>query len=211
MLKIDIQSSLHHYTLDIALDLDQEIGVLFGRSGAGKSTILHAIAGLYTPDHGQITIHERTVFDSERIDLPPQKRNVGYVFQDYALFPHMTVSQNIYYGIAKKDRNAAKTHIDALIGALGISHLQSKYPHNISGGEKQRVALIRALAMKPDVLLLDEPFSALDEDTRVEGHKELLRLKNEWKIPMLLVTHNKEEGEKLADRLFYIENGKFRT
>ncbi|QHE51303.1 ATP-binding cassette domain-containing protein [Pontibacillus sp. HMF3514] len=211
MLKVDIQSKLHHYTLDISFELNEEIGVLFGRSGAGKSTILHAIAGLHTPDDGQITIHDRSVFSSKEINVPPQNRKVGYVFQDYALFPHMTVSDNIYYGIARKARPAAKKHVDGLVNALGMSHLQSKYPHQLSGGEKQRVALIRALAMKPDVLLLDEPFSALDEDTRAEGHQELLRLKNEWKIPMLLVTHNREEGEKLADRLFKVDNGKLLT
>lgn len=211
MLYVNIQSSLNHLSLDVSFQLHEEIGVLLGRSGAGKSTILQAIAGLHAPDEGQIQIGDRPVFESSNLNVSPQKRNVGYVFQDYALFPHMTVEKNIYYGIPRKDQNAFVSHIDNLIQALGLSHLLWKYPHHISGGEKQRVALIRALARKPDVLLLDEPFSALDDDTREEGHSELLRLKNEWKIPILLVTHSKAEAQKLADRMFYLDNGRIKS
>ena len=136
--------------------------------------------------------------------LPTQQRNIGYLFQDYALFPHMTVEKNIAYGVKKMN---AEERIEQLVSTLGINHLQRKYPHQISGGEKQRVALARALATEPSLLLLDEPLSALDSKTRLECQDELQRLHEMWRIPFIIVTHDMQEAEKLGDKIIFLESG----
>ncbi|MEN1966549.1 ATP-binding cassette domain-containing protein [Lentibacillus sp. N15] len=202
MLTCTFEKKLPAFTIDIDCQIGEEIAVLFGPSGAGKTTILNCIAGLSHPDAGEITLNNAALYRKRHKPMPIQKRQIGYLFQDYALFPHMTVKKNITYGV--KDPNL----LDKLVQVIGIEHLLDSYPHQISGGEKQRVALIRALATKPQALLLDEPFSALDEQTRNECHEELLHLHQLWKIPIVMVTHNREEAEKLGDRIFNIEQGK---
>ena len=140
--------------------------------------------------------------------MPTRKRNIGYLFQDYALFPHMTVEKNILYGVKEKKYKEIPDFLQPVLEVLGISHLLSKYPHQTSGGEKQRIALARALATQPDLLLLDEPLSALDQRTRQECQEELLRLHQLWQIPFIMVTHDREEAEKLGDRLIFLDKGK---
>lgn len=207
MLKVDFTTQLSSLHLSITFQLKNEIGVMYGKSGAGKTTILNTIAGLHSPKAGSISLHDNKLFESPKINLPPQKRSIGYVFQQYALFPHMTVLENIHYGVAKKERTNAEEHIHTLVDALNLTPLLHQYPSQLSGGEQQRVAFVRALAKKPDALLLDEPFSALDEETKNDGHEQLLRIKEEWDIPILLVTHNQQEAAKLADQRFLVENG----
>lgn len=203
MLSVTIQKRLPDFLLDVSFSTGQEIVVLFGPSGSGKTTILNCIAGLVHPDEGEIVLNDRTFYRQGQKPLPVQKRNVGYLFQDYALFPHMTVGQNIRYGL--KAGNAL--HLEPLLSTVGIVHLLEKYPHQLSGGQKQRVALVRALATEPDLLLLDEPLSALDADTRRQCQDELLRLHDMWRIPFLLVTHDREEAERLGDTILLLENG----
>lgn len=202
MLAIQIMKKLSHFTLDVEVAIDNEIVILFGPSGSGKTTILNCIAGLSHPDQGFIINNDIAFFSPSQKPLPVQKRNVGYLFQDYALFPHMTVEKNISYGM--KNETLTKQIIDV----LGINHLINKYPHEISGGEKQRVALTRALATEPCLLLLDEPFSALDFDTRVQCHDELKRLHEFWNIPIIMVTHDHDEARKLGNQIIYLKEGK---
>lgn len=202
MLHVAIQKQLAHFEINVAFTLQNEIAVLFGPSGSGKTTILNCIAGLAKPDQGMITLNEQKLFASPKHSLPIQQRNIGYLFQDYALFPHMTVWGNIKY--AMKDEKFAIE----LMKELKIDHLITHYPHQISGGEKQRVALARALATEPELLLLDEPFSALDNATREVSHKQLIRLHEKWEIPIILVTHSRSEAEKLADYIIEMNEGK---
>lgn len=204
MLTVAIQKQLPDFLLDVKFCLNDEIVVLFGPSGSGKTTILNSIAGLITPDTGRIQLKETTFYEQGKKPLPVQKRNVGYLFQDYALFPHMTVEQNIRYGL----KSGSGLQLASLLTTVGIDHLVQKYPHQLSGGQKQRVALVRALATEPNILLLDEPLSALDADTRRECQDELLRLHERWRIPFLLVTHDREEADRLADVILKLENGK---
>lgn len=201
MLFVSIKKQLSHFELDIEFTLKDDIAVLFGKSGSGKTTILNCIAGLMNPDSGTIRLNEKVLF-SKTNHLPIQHREIGYLFQDYALFPHMTVWKNIQYGM--KNESFAQQ----LMSELQIHRLKNSYPHEISGGEKQRVALARALATEPKLLLLDEPFSALDDTTRAVSHEQLLRLHELWKIPIILVTHSRQEAEKLSRRMLDIDKGK---
>ncbi|MFG6116295.1 ABC transporter ATP-binding protein [Halobacillus sp. MO56] len=210
MLNVTVEKKLAHYKLDVSFTVEDELVILFGRSGSGKTTLLNMLAGLLKPEQGEIKLGSRMLYQTGKVDLPPQQRNVGYVFQDYALFPHMTVEKNIYYGIKSKQVPDPKDHLKRLIDIVGINHLLSKYPGEISGGEKQRVALVRALAYRPDMLLMDEPFSALDEKNRLQCHEEILRLKQEWQIPILLVTHDHAEASKLGDLIMYMHEGKLK-
>ncbi|WP_025784516.1 ATP-binding cassette domain-containing protein [Sporosarcina sp. D27] len=207
MLEVSIRKRLDHFELDISFQAQNEIIVLAGSSGAGKTSILQAIAGLTEPDSGIITLNGKSFFNGKKNSLPARSRNIGYLFQDYALFPHMTVERNIHYGLHKQTTATTGFIVEQLLTVLGISHLLDKYPHQISGGEKQRVALARALATEPDLLLLDEPLSALDEETREECQDELLRLHELWKIPFLIVTHSRSEAEKLGDRVLHLKKG----
>ncbi|MCM3743120.1 ATP-binding cassette domain-containing protein [Sporosarcina luteola] len=206
MLEVDIKKRLSHYDLEVDFSMGDEILVLFGPSGSGKTTILHTIAGLAMPDEGSIKLGDKSFFSGRKDSMSVQARNVGMLFQDYALFPHMTVEQNIQYGIKGKDGNRSFV-IDQLQQVLGIHQLSMKYPHQISGGEKQRVALARALASEPSILLLDEPLSALDKQTRIDCQNELIRLHEMWKIPFIIVTHDREEAEKLGDRILFLDHG----
>lgn len=203
MLHVHIQKQLAHFHLDVQFAVQDEIVVLFGPSGSGKTTVLNSIAGLVHPDAGRIQLRDTIFFETGQKPLPTRKRKVGYLFQEYALFPHMSVEQNIRYGM----RSEGMQRIQPVLDVLGIGHLLRAYPHEISGGEKQRVALARALAMEPDVLLLDEPLSALDEQTRLRCQDELLALHQMWQIPIVMVTHDTAEAEKLGDRVLQMNHG----
>ncbi|HBI04213.1 MAG TPA: ABC transporter [Paenibacillaceae bacterium] len=205
MLKVAIKKRLKQFTLDVTFKMDDEIVVLFGPSGSGKTTILNALAGLVRPDEGEIVRDQEVLFQNKKVFLPTKKRNVGYLFQDYALFPHMTVEKNITYGVPKR---TMPEFLQQWIQITGIQHLMKKYPNQISGGEKQRAALVRALAPQPRLLLLDEPFSALDSTNRLRCQDELQFIHRKWRVPIILVTHDEGEAIKLADRILYIEKGK---
>src|SRR5690625_1045230 len=202
MLSVNIQKKLSHFMLDVRFHVNNEIIVLFGPSGSGKTMILNGIAGLTKLDTGSISLGESLWFKDGKLLVPVQKRQVGYLFQDYALFPHKTVWENIMYG-AKNSHFATK-----IVEELQITKLKNAYPHEISGGEKQRTAIARALATEPKLLLLDEPFSALDHNTKEKAHAELLRLFHVWEIPIILVTHDYDEAKELGNRILHIQRGK---
>lgn len=190
-------------TVTVDLELNQGITVLFGASGAGKSVTLRAIAGLVKPDTGCIEIMGVTVFDSSRgANRAPHRRNLAYVPQSFGLFPHMTVEQNIRYGAPQ-----GRDRVAELLAGLGMAGYESRKPHTLSGGQQQRVALARALACESPVLLLDEPFSALDERLREELRRELLRLRTELGLTILFVTHDLREAHLLADQLAVVDAG----
>jgi len=201
MLHVAIKKQLSHFELNVEFTLNNEIAVLFGPSGSGKTTVLNSIAGLIKPDQGIIQLNGQSIYEAPKVFVPIQKRHIGYLFQDYALFPHMTVWNNIKYGMSNIE------FAEQLMDELKINHLSEHYPHQISGGEKQRVALARALVTEPNLLLLDEPFSALDDATREVSHKQLLRLHHLWKIPIIMVTHSHSEAEKIGDHILYLDKG----
>ena len=210
MLSVTTRKQFGEFVLDAAWTSDQPIVALVGPSGSGKTLTLQCIAGLIAPDSGRIVSAGRTLFDSAgRIDLPPQQRRIGYVFQGYALFPHMTVAQNIAYGVPRgtDGRNDASERTKRIIDRLGLSPLGSRYPSELSGGQQQRVALARALATDPDVLLLDEPFSALDAPLRRELSAELSQTLREWGKIAVLVTHDLPEAYQIADMVVLYEHG----
>ncbi len=202
---------LWHFTLDIKFNLGTEILVLWGPSGAGKTTILHCLAGLSNPTGGLIKLGDTVLYSSEhKINVNTRFRNVGYLFQDYALFPHLTVRQNVMYGLkCKKSNNGSLQAKDPLelLESFGVGHLVGRYPRQLSGGEKQRVALARALAVQPELLLLDEPFSALDRNIKENLRQEIKKLHHRWKIPIVLVTHDEEDAGFLGDRIISLEKG----
>jgi len=209
LLYMNIYKQLPDFNLQINLSLGSEIVAVLGPSGAGKTTLLHCLAGLRKPEKGEIVLNERLLFSStKRVNLPPRQRQMGYVFQSYALFPHLTVQKNVLYGVAV-NRKARKSHLEAgeVLRLLKIEHLAGRYPGQISGGEKQRVALARALLTAPQALLLDEPLSALDRETRTKLRSGLKLLHQRWKIPFLLVTHDSEDAQALADRMVVLKNG----
>ncbi len=203
-LKVKIFKKLKEFDLDISFSCSSgRLLALVGPSGAGKTTIMRLIAGLERPDRGLIACNKSIWTDTEKgIWLPPQKRKLGYVFQEYSLFPHLTVERNIIF--AGIDSYEAR----GLMKLFGILHLRRRRPHQLSGGERQRVALAQALARKPGVLLLDEPFSALDVATRVKLRNDLKSLKNQLSIPVILVTHDLNEARFLSDEILPIEQGK---
>ena len=206
-LRFDASLAINGFDYSAAFDVRDEIVVLFGHSGAGKSLTLRMIAGLLRPDRGQITVSGREVFDADSgLNLPPQARNVGYVVQDLALFPHMTVAQNIAFGIPNGVGTAARTA--ELIELFQLGGLERRRPAELSGGQQQRVALARALGRGANVLLLDEPFSALDESLRSSLRSELVRLRTELGLSVLFVTHDLREAHLLADRLAVFDDGK---
>jgi molybdopterin-binding protein len=200
-LRLDITVPLRAFTLELTLEVGARTVALVGPSGAGKSTVLRAIAGLIEPARGRIALGERTWFSSDaRVLLPPELRAVGFVFQEYALFPHLTVRQNVAYG--------GQTRVDDLLRRFRIDHLARAKPGQLSGGERQRVALARALAREPGTLLLDEPLSALDAATKATVRGELRELLREVRLPTLLVTHDFEDAAVLADEVGVLVDGR---
>ncbi len=206
-LRFEAAIKVADFCYEAAFNVRDEIVVLFGHSGAGKSLTLRMIAGLLRPDSGHIAISSKGVFDAESgLDLPPQERGVGYVVQDLALFPHMTVAENIAFGIPATLDGPARTK--ELVALLKLDGLERRKPSELSGGQQQRVALARALGRGAKLLLLDEPFSALDESLRSTLRSELLRLRTELGLSVLFVTHDLREAHLLADRLAVFDDGK---
>lgn len=204
-----------HFSLDVAFSSKAKRIALFGPSGAGKSLTLRAVAGLLRPDAGRIEVNGRVLFDAEaRVSVAPQARRVAYLFQDYALFPHLTVAQNIAFGSRRgwlnPPRRAVSAEARRWVDAFELGAIVGSYPHEISGGQKQRVALARALMLEPEILLLDEPFSALDSQLRGKMRLELNALQRQLDVPMLLITHDPADVEALADEVFEVRDGKVR-
>lgn len=213
MLEARFEKKLWHFTLDLQLKVDNQILVLWGPSGSGKTTVLNCLAGLLRPSSGFIKLNGQTLYYSgEKINVPTRFRNVGYLFQDYALFPHMTVKQNVLYGLKSKQLNQNGSAPDPveLLNSFGVGHLIDRYPRQLSGGEKQRVALARALAAQPRLLLLDEPFSALDKNTKTNLRQELKKLHRQWQIPFVLVSHDEADASLLGDVIVAMEKGQSR-
>jgi molybdenum ABC transporter ATP-binding protein len=201
-LHVDLSLPLRAFDLELALEVERETVALVGPSGAGKTSLLRAIAGLERPAHGTIRCGEDIWFDSaQRVNQRPEDRSVGFVFQEYALFPHLTVEENVTFGGGRGD---------ALLWRLRIDDLRAAKPGELSGGERQRVALARALVRRPKVLLLDEPLGALDPHTRGNVRAELHDLLHELDLPALLVTHDFEDAAALADRVGVVVEGKLR-
>ncbi|MGH9516492.1 MAG: molybdenum ABC transporter ATP-binding protein [Terriglobales bacterium] len=197
------------FQLDVALVLEKGITILFGPSGAGKTTLLDCIAGLAQPERGRISAGTRVLFDSEDgISLNATERKIGYVFQDLALFPHLTVEGNVAYGLADLKAEDRKQRVAAALESLRISDLRARRPAELSGGERQRVALARALVMQPSVLLLDEPLAALDMPVRMKIAEDLRRSVQALPIPVLYVTHSRDEVFMLGVRMLMMERGK---
>lgn len=208
-LRFDLKKTIAGFDIDVALSLEEELMVLFGPSGAGKSLLLKLIAGIIKPDKGAVTIRGEKVFDSgAAIDLPMRGRRIGFVFQDYALFPHMTVGENIAYGLPEKKKALAAEPVRRLIDLMRLAGLERRYPHEISGGQRQRAALARTLAAEPGILLLDEPFSALDYQVREKLRADLLRIHEVYPVTTILVTHDLEEAFMLGGRIAVINHGR---
>ena len=199
----------HAFSLEVEFSAEPGFTILFGASGAGKTTVLDCVAGLLKPNQGRIAIGDRVFFDPDaRIDVPVAKRGAGYVFQDLALFPHLTAEQNIHYGLANLPRSAAQEQSAALLHSFRIEHLRRQRPAEISGGERQRVALARALVTNPVVLLLDEPLAALDAATKSRILDDLRRWNRQHQIPILYVTHSREEVFALGERVLVLDAGR---
>ena len=191
--------------IDLALN-EGEIGCLLGSSGCGKTTLLRSIAGFEKPDQGQIYIRNKLVNDSVT-NVPPEQRNIGMVFQDFALFPHLSIKKNIAFGLLKHSKNEAAQRVNELLEMIGLTDSGEKYPHQLSGGQQQRVALARALAPKPDLLLLDEPFSSLDVELREQLATEVGKIIKHEGITAILVTHDQQEAFAMADKVGLLHQG----
>jgi molybdate transport system ATP-binding protein len=196
-------------SLDVAMEASEGFTILFGASGAGKTTLLNCIAGISRPDSGRIAISGTIFFDAEKdFGLPVAQRRVGYVFQDLALFPHLTAEQNIAYGLSKLDRQNQKTRTDAILSSFRIEHVRHRKPAQISGGERQRVALARALVTDPRLLLLDEPLAALDLPTKSLIVDDLRAWNEQHRVPILYVTHSRDEVFALGERVLVLDRGR---
>ena len=206
MLHIDVKKQLGTLPLEAHLDIpSQGVTALFGLSGSGKSSLINLVSGLINPDEGVIALNDRELFNSvENVCVPINQRNIGYVFQDARLFPHYTVNGNLRYGM----KNTSKDEFNYIVELLGIGHLLKRYPITLSGGEKQRVAIGRALLTDPEILLMDEPLSALDLPRKRELMNYLERLSKEINIPILYVTHSLDELLRLAEQVVLLTNGK---
>jgi len=210
MIRINISKKLHlpHGNNELRIDTeihDRSFTALYGPSGAGKTSLLRIIAGLLKPERGIIEVNGQTWLNTDKkIDLPPQKRNIGFVFQDYALFTNMTVEENLCYALPPQQ---SPTRVHELITTMNLQAWANLKPEMLSGGQKQRVALARALVREPEVLLLDEPLSALDDNTRLQLQHELLKVHQQYNLTTLLVSHHLPEVFKLATHVIKIEQG----
>ncbi|MEO7427363.1 MAG: ATP-binding cassette domain-containing protein [Fibrobacteria bacterium] len=211
MIRLSLRKRLHASSGEIDLETEMEIGsgeliALFGASGSGKTTLLRMLAGLTRPDAGRIEADGEVWFDHAKgIDLPPQRRRVGMVFQDYALFPNMTVRGNLEFAL--KDRRRGD-RVDAILAATHLTELAARLPDTLSGGQKQRAALARALVSEPRLLLLDEPLSALDPQMRAHLQEEILALQRRFSLSAILVSHDTAEVHRMAARVYCLEDGR---
>ena len=208
MIEVDIEKKLHtsdgFINMEVGIQIEEKsIVALFGKSGSGKTTLLRIIAGLTDPDRGKITVNGEVLF-SEKISVPPQKRKIGFVFQDFALFPNYSVKKNLLY--VNKD----KKKVEELLEIMDLTNLADRMPEKLSGGQKQRVALARSIARNPDILLLDEPLSALDGTMRLKLQDEILKIHRMFPVTIILVSHDLPEIFKLSQRVLSIENGKIK-
>lgn len=219
-LSIDIKKKLHSrgrsFALNCSFSSKEQFVVLFGASGSGKTTTMRAVAGLDHPDTGRIIAGGRTLFDSQKgINVPARQRNIGYVFQDYALFSHLTVEQNIAFALQPniwgRLSREEKHRVDEFLSLFHIADLREALPFEISGGQRQRVALARALIRKPDLLLLDEPFAALDPNLRSRLRAGLLDIQKHFNVPVMLISHDPEDVDIFAETLVVYDSGKVST
>jgi molybdate transport system ATP-binding protein len=207
-LLVDIKKRLKGFTLDVSFETNGEYLGILGASGCGKSMTLKCIAGIETPDQGRIILNGKVLFDSEKnINLKPQQRNIGFLFQNYALFPHMTVEENIGIGLSCSNEEKAEK-VAGMIESFHLHGLGKKYPNQLSGGQQQRVALARCVVYKPDVLLLDEPFSALDSHLKDQLQSEVLELLKLYSGEVLMVTHSRDEAYRMCSKLVIIDKGR---
>lgn len=208
-IEVAIKKTIGKFTLDVAFQAEEEIFAILGASGCGKSMTLKCIAGIETPDEGRIVLNGRTLFDSEKkINLSPQKRRVGYMFQDYALFPNMTIEQNIMAGMGKRPDY---DKVAGFIRSFQLEGLEKRLPSQLSGGQKQRVALARMMAAEPEILLLDEPLSALDSFLKWRMEEELLEILSTVEKTVLFVSHSRDEVYHLCNSVCVLENGRVET
>ncbi|MCH8997504.1 MAG: molybdenum ABC transporter ATP-binding protein [Proteobacteria bacterium] len=210
MLEVAVTKRLSAFKIDAEFSCATNgIVALFGRSGAGKTSLVNMLAGLSRPDSGRIEIEGVTVFDSSRgLDLPPERRRIGYVFQEGRLFPHMTVRGNLTYGLRRAPADERRIQLDQIVDLLGLEALLGRRPHDLSGGEKQRVALGRALLTNPRLLLMDEPLAGLDQARKDEVLLFIERLRDELTIPIVYVSHAMPEIVRLADTMVLMSNGR---
>jgi molybdate transport system permease protein len=208
-LEVQIEKKLLDFTLDVSFRAEAEPLSILGASGAGKTMLLRCIAGLARPDRGRIKLNDRVFFDSEsHLNIPARQRRVGMLFQNYAIFPHRTVAENIGFGLEALPRDKRSKRVAELIGRTHLAGLEHRYSRTLSGGEQQRVALARALAIEPEALLLDEPLSALDTHLRSQMEIQLQETFAAYHRPTLLVTHNMEEAYRLGARLLVLSRGR---
>jgi ABC-type sulfate/molybdate transport systems ATPase subunit len=212
MLKININKTLPGFQLNARLEMGKELLAVMGPSGCGKSMTLRCIAGLQDPDWGEIILDDQVIFRREQrgkvqVNIPAQQRKVGFVFQNYALFPHLTVAENIAFGISHLPRGQQQELVHEFLSKMRLSGVEKKKPIHLSGGQQQRVALARALIIQPQLLLLDEPFSAIDGPVRTKLEQELVWLLQDLKVPTLMVTHNIDEAYRLSEKMAVIVEG----
>jgi molybdate transport system permease protein len=208
-LEVQIEKKLADFTLDVAFRATASPLSILGASGAGKSMLLRCIAGLERPARGRITLNERVLFDStQRVGIPARERRIGMLFQHYALFPHRTVAQNIAFGLHDLPHEEQSARTASLVSRTHLAGLEQRYPRELSGGEQQRTALARALAIQPEALLLDEPLSALDTHLRSQVEAQLQETFASYRRPALLVTHNMEEAYRLGEQLLVLARGR---
>jgi len=209
MIEINATLKRPDFTLDVALQLDQRVTAIFGPSGSGKSTLLSIIAGISKPDRGRVMINGETVFDGEKkINKPIHQRRIGLVFQDARLFPHLNVEHNLRYPLKFTPTHEQQFHFNDIINLLEIGALLKRATHQLSGGEKQRVALGRALLSSPRLLMLDEPMASLDESLKSQILPFLKKVADEINIPMIYISHSKDEIMQITNNVVYINAGK---
>lgn len=220
MIEVDIRKRVatgeRSFSLEARFAVDNRVTVLFGPSGSGKTLTLQAIAGLIRPDAGRILINGEAFFDAEQgVDLPPRRRRIGYVFQDYALFPHLNVAENVGFGLRKcwqwRLAREDRARVDELLEYMELGHLADAPPKRLSGGQRQRVALARAMILRPRLLLMDEPFSALDPLLRARMRQEFLKVQARFDIPSLVITHDPDDVDAFAEDLVLYAQGRVRN
>ncbi|MGA7324365.1 MAG: molybdenum ABC transporter ATP-binding protein [Rhodomicrobium sp.] len=212
MIDVDVSHAFDNFRLEAKFTAEGQLLALFGRSGAGKTTLINIIAGLTRPQRGRVTVDGRVLSDKARgIFVPPHRRKIGMIFQEGRLFPHLSVRQNLLYGSWFAGPAGRRAQLSRIARLLGIEHLLGRYPEHLSGGEKQRVAIGRALLASPKLLLMDEPLSSLDEQRKQEILPYIERLRDEEKIPIVYVSHSVAEVSRLSDTLVILEDGKVRA